>query len=413
MLRFPLSALALGLSAVFTLACGSDDEGARPDTTGDAGDQMPPPDAEPPTPRLSQYAAPGELGRFPIGVVSMPLVDGSRPELSTLDAEDRRTLPTTIWYPAAEEARTARKAVRGELLPPPIYTLLANAGAPGVLDVETNSVIDARIASDGPFPLIVFSHGNGGLGVQSYFLTEFLASHGYIVVCPDHTGNALMTQLPGGVVVGQGGETDADGTPIYTTALADRVADVSFLVDALTDLDAGDPDGRFMGAVDLEHVGLTGHSFGGLTTLLGMDGDSRFDVGAPMAPAAPDRSTFSRPVMYFWATQDQTLPFAPVQANYDSLSGPRMLVSVTDAGHFSFSNGCPFGLGTNDGCGTGTRLETGETFTFLEDVRVHEITVFYQAALWGYYLKAVEAYAADLQADPFPEHVTIQRDGMP
>ena len=73
----------------------------------------------------------------------------------------------------------------------------------------------------------------------------------------------------------------------------------------------------------------------------------------------------------------------PTETNYQSLAGPKMLISVIDAGHFSFSNGCPLGIGDGDGCGTGTRAN-GETFTFLLDTSVHEITNFYQTALWGY-----------------------------
>jgi predicted dienelactone hydrolase len=357
--------------------------------------------------RLLAYAPPGELGPFPIGAVALPFVDDSRLELSTLDASDPRTLPSVVWYPAAEAARGMPKAVRGDFLPRPIAELLGGAGSPA-LDIPTESVFDVPVAEDGPFPLIVFSHGNGGLGVQSFFLTEFLASHGYIVVCPDHTGNAMMTELPDGTVVPQGGEA---GTS-YANALPDRVADASFLVDAMGSLHASDPGGRFTGAVDLDRVGITGHSFGGLTSLLAIEADRRFDAAAPMAPAAPESSDIDRPVMYFWATEDQTLPYAPVAANYEAARGPKMLVSITDAGHFSFSNGCPYGIGNGDGCGTATR-DSGETFTFLPDTRVHEITLFYQTALWGYYLKEIAAYADDLDAEPFPEDVAIQRDGMP
>jgi len=97
---------------------------------------------------------------------------------------------------------------------------------------------------------------------------------------------------------------------------------------------------------------------------------------------------------------------------YASLTGPRMHISVTDAGHFSFSNGCPLGIGAGDGCGTGTRTD-GSTFTFLEDARVHEITNYYQTALWGLYLKGVSEYRNDLLAEPFAADVTIQRDGLP
>jgi predicted dienelactone hydrolase len=141
--------------------------------------------------------------------------------------------------------------------------------------------------------------------------TEYLASHGYIVVCPDHTGNALLTELPGGVTVSPADATAAG----YTDPVNDRIADVSFLVDAMSALNEADPDGRFTNGVDLQHVGLTGHSFGGLTTLLGMQADDRFDAGAPMAPAAPDSTAIDKPVMHFLATEDRTLSTDPIRAS--------------------------------------------------------------------------------------------------
>jgi predicted dienelactone hydrolase len=359
------------------------------------------------TSRLTEYAVPGELGPYPIGFVTMPFIDENRPELSTTDPADNRTLPSVVWYPAGEAARTAPRSTYADYFTPTLVAALSALAPPGFLETQSNSVEGAALADDGPFPVIVFSHGNGGIGVQSYFLTEFLGSHGYIVVCPDHTGNALLTELPGGITVGPGGQ---DGT--YTNAAQDRVADVSFLVDAMGELGGSDPEGRFTDKVDLERVGLTGHSFGGLTTLLAMEQDDRFDVGSPLAPAAPAPYDIQKPLMYFWGTEDQTLELAPVQAHYDVVTGPKMLISIIDAGHFSFSNGCPLGIGGGDGCGTATRA-TGETFTFIEDVRVHAITKHYQTALWGFYLKGVDAYADDLLAEPFAPDVTIQRDGMP
>jgi dienelactone hydrolase len=358
---------------------------------------------------LFTYAKPGELGPFPIGFVVMPFVDEARPEIATVDASDHRTLPSVVWYPAAEEVRDQPKSTYADYFTPALRNALSVLAPPGFLDTQSDSVRDASVATDGPFPLIVFSHGNGGLGVQSFFLTEYLASHGYIVVCPDHTGNALLTELPTTQTVGMGGENN-----VYPLAQAtvDRPADVRFLVDAMGGLDDADPEGRFTGNVDLEHVGLTGHSFGGLTTLLAMEQDDRFDVGAPMAPAVPAASVIDRPVMDFTATEDHTVQNALTEANYATLTGPKMHISVTDAGHFSFSNGCPLGIGAGDGCGAGTRAN-GDPFTYLEDKRVHEITKYYQTALWGFYLKGVKAYRDDLLAEPFAAHVTITRDGMP
>lgn len=358
--------------------------------------------------RLQEYAAPGELGRFPIGFVTRPFIDASRPELATTNPDDKRILPSIVWYPAAEDTRAARRAKYAEFLMPALKAALGALAPEGFLETDSLGVKDAELADDGPFPVIVFSHGNGGIGVQSFFLTEFLASHGYIVVCPDHTGNALLTQLPDGTTIGPGGQ---DRT--YANAVADRVADASFLVDALDDLNASDPDGRFTGKVDTEHVGITGHSFGGLTTLMAMEQDPRFDAGSPMAPAAPEPQSIPKPILYFWATEDQTLAAEPVQAHYAGHTASKMLVSIKDAGHFSFTNGCPLGLGDGDGCGTATRLGTGEAFTFLPDARVHAITKYYQTALWGFFLKGVAAYREDLRAEPFAAEVTVTSDRWP
>jgi hypothetical protein len=37
-----------------------------------------------------------------------------------------------------------------------------------------------------PVPLVVFSHGNTGCGLQAIAFTEELARHGYVVAAPDH-----------------------------------------------------------------------------------------------------------------------------------------------------------------------------------------------------------------------------------
>ena len=47
----------------------------------------------------------------------------------------------------------------------------------------------------GPHPLIVFSHGNSGFRRQSTFLTTHLASRGFVVAAPDHTGNTLFEMV--------------------------------------------------------------------------------------------------------------------------------------------------------------------------------------------------------------------------
>ena len=80
---------------------------------------------------------------------------------------DGRTID--VWYPARGEA-----AGSYEPLPE------VDAPAPGLAE-----------PLDGRYPLVVFSHGSGGVRFQSYFLAEWLASHGYLVAAPDHAGDTV------------------------------------------------------------------------------------------------------------------------------------------------------------------------------------------------------------------------------
>src|SRR5262245_37468056 len=120
-------------------------------------------------PRMSYE--PFSRGPHPAGVRTAELIDAVRD----------RPLDVEIWYPAADRHR-------GQDVDPERcdrYELLA-----GLPLVTQQAARDAAPAA-GRFPLVVFSHGYGGHRRQSTFLCTHLASHGYVVVAPDHTGNTL------------------------------------------------------------------------------------------------------------------------------------------------------------------------------------------------------------------------------
>ena len=108
---------------------------------------------------------------------------------------------------------------------------------------------DDEIAShEARYPLMVFSHGNGSIAEQSYFLTEHFTSHGWIVVAPYHTHNTLA---------------DNPSAINYLSA-RDRPQDVSALLDHLQAL----PEDHILyDRIDWDHVAMSGHSFGAYTTL--------------------------------------------------------------------------------------------------------------------------------------------------
>jgi len=141
-------------------------------------------------------------------------------------SEGPRTLRLAVWYPS--------DAIDGEH---PRYNNL----------IETDGAFaDVPLADGGPFPVHLYSHGHQGYAEASGFWMEHLASHGFIVAAPDHTGNTTF----------DGGERD---TGIYYL----RAEDISATLDALID---GAGELAFLsGRLDSTGVTASGHSFGGYT----------------------------------------------------------------------------------------------------------------------------------------------------
>lgn len=192
----------------------------------------------------------------------------------------------------------------------------------------------------GKFPLIVFSHGYGGCGTQSRFLTEGLARAGYVVATADHADARCS------IAGGDDGLEEYD-TPDFTevetwddSKYYDRKEDISALIDTVLDSD------EF--GVDPSMIGGAGHSLGGYT-MLSMAGardsweDSRIDAVLVLAPYARPISlgetngTISIPVMLQGGTLDVTVtPY--MDEVYSALRGPRYFFVLKRAGHFAWTN---------------------------------------------------------------------------
>jgi len=255
--------------------------------------------------------------------------------IDTSDASRSRYLPVEVWYPAADKyaGQDIAEATMDK------YDLL-----PGFPPAKQAAVRNAEIAA-GRFPVVLFSHGFGGHRRQSTFLCTHLASHGYIVVAMDHTGNTVidMAQMTLQVMMGQ---PMPDTEALLDEAIAARPADVSFVLDRLLAGDLGiDPS-----QVDNERIGMAGHSFGGWTTLKLAASDSRIRAALPLAPAGGqcplpaekliNSLTFDWgrdvPTLYLVADKDTLLPLAGMRGLLELTHGTKRMAVLGNADHMHF-----------------------------------------------------------------------------
>jgi predicted dienelactone hydrolase len=274
------------------------------------------PDAEPPPPQPLED--PGADGPYHAGVHTLTLHDPSRGRDFTVD----------VWYPAAGDGSKNRYELDS------VFGTLARIDSPARRDATPAA---------GTWPLVIFSHGFGGIRFQSYFLTERLATHGIVVIAPDHPGNTLLD-------FAQLGDDKA-----AAQSAIDRPLDVLFALDAALGGRLGVPL-----AIDARHIATTGHSFGGWTALETARRDPRITAAFPLAPGFRNGATddfvaqLARPLLFVGGSRDHTCEFpANQQDPYDKAAPPKYLLDVLGAGHLDFSNLCEVPLAKqfiDDGC---------------------------------------------------------------
>jgi predicted dienelactone hydrolase len=261
-------------------------------------------------------------GPLPAGVRTFTLTDAGR---------GNRSLPAEIWYPAAD-------AHAGRDVDPATcdsYELL-----PG-FSFTQEAVRDAAPRA-GRFPVVLFSHGYGGHRRQSTFLGTHLASHGYVVATVDHTGNTMFDVMRQMIQAQSGEKLPPFGEQAKGLA-RQRQPDMSFLLDSLL-------GGKLAVSVDGERAGITGHSFGGWTTLVTTARDRRIRAAVPLAPAGgwnplstdfrvpDDDFAWGRdvPTLYVVADRDTLLPLRGMRELFDRTRSPKRMVVLRNADHMHF-----------------------------------------------------------------------------
>src|SRR5918911_2840475 len=121
-----------------------------------------------------------------------------------------------------------------------------------------------------------------------------------------------------------------------------RAADSSFVLDQLMDLARIEPTSPLAGHLDVQHVGMLGHSLGGATAVQVISTDARFQVGVNIDGTLPDtlaRASLDRP--FLWLQSDGQHQDHYLQVRDELMGGLRQggeIIVVGGSAHQSFTD---------------------------------------------------------------------------
>jgi predicted dienelactone hydrolase len=299
---------------------------------------------------LSLLFCPEIFARSGFGTVLVPRAAGAGGEAAPSQARFNigyqvldfksatETLTVAVWYPTAT--------------PPKLH----HYGGPTYGDVAVDAPAKA---DDGPYPLLVFSHGYGGSGIAYVYLTEALAARGWIVACPDHHDKDSSVRIRTGpnedldrVRLMRDAEKIAASSPTDQGKYFYRLEEMKL---ALDDILASK---RFGPLIARNRIAVAGHSFGGFTAL-GLCGTIRkyYDprikavlLFSPQAGAylytADELKKVRVPSMVFMGSREENqrrgsaTVMELMTKMYKNVSPPKYFLEIRGAGHFSFNNDC-------------------------------------------------------------------------
>lgn len=260
---------------------------------------------------LPVFEFPAPTGPFQVGTEVRHLVDPHRRETLSSNPSDPRELMIQIWYPVDP-------SFRGELAP---YRnkQVTNWRTAQLALVKTNAYLSAPLALAQPsYPVLVFSPSWSGQRVQNTFQIQELASHGYVVVGMDHPYGSDVTVFPDGRIVrtklGVGEDYSSQEAFEHFVQEAEqqvkvRAEDARFVVDKLEEFNRQDPKGLLTGKLDLNRIGIFGHSLGGSVAAQACWLDARFKAALDMdGMVAGESALEGSRCPTFFMMEDNVLP---------------------------------------------------------------------------------------------------------
>lgn len=189
-------------------------------------------------------------GNYKVGVHTLELINKNQVDvLNSKGGTDPlydRHLKIEVWYPAIIAAGKKELETYNATL-----GLFKDSTRPLIPFSFTGRALRnaAPDLSSGKFPLIIVSHGYVGSKLLMTYLTENLASKGYVVVAINHTESTY---------------SDRGG---FQSTLLNRAKDILFVLNQVADLAKADSKSFLAGMADADNTALIGYSMGGYGVL--------------------------------------------------------------------------------------------------------------------------------------------------
>ncbi len=184
-------------------------------------------------------------GKHKIGVKTLKLVNENQLDILRSSKDEDvlydRPLTVEVWYPATLNPEDDEEVIYDQVM-----GNFSDPNRPLIpFQFKGRAKRDARPDSSlGASPLVIVSHGYTGSRFLFTYLTENLASKGYIVVSIGHTDSTFQ---------------DANA---FNSTLLNRSLDVLFVLDEIANLNE-DPSFFLKGLIDANNAALIGYSMGG------------------------------------------------------------------------------------------------------------------------------------------------------
>ncbi|MBT8378786.1 MAG: hypothetical protein KJN64_06135 [Ignavibacteria bacterium] len=277
-------------------------------------------------------------GKFSVGTIVYEWTDDTRELQYSSHIGDKRTIIVQIWYPAVIDS--------GDVIAP--YSALSN----DYKNVKSNSYLRPSFTTElKSAPLIFISPGRGTERYLYSTLTEDLASHGFIVASIDMPEIGYTIYKDGLVVkpsskykppkgMMSGPYEKVDEFFEKPTAMGNQ--DLNLALKKVAELNDSDINNRFTNRINLQNIGIFGHSLGG--RIAGEFASKKENVRAyiSMEGIPPRKVRFngeiSIPIVMLCSSG--TLPYAI--ENYNNLTNNRSntvyMIELKDFGHNSVTD---------------------------------------------------------------------------